>query len=446
MPTYSYDYDNASSSLSLKMDTMGRWIDTEWIPNHPDADALRTLWIAHHCLNPAVLAKFDREQVLVERAQFKSFTPISSPAAVRIFEYNYEGEPIFQAGAYLYQFSEKDSGAVIEVLVTGSFYSDDGHAVCLACLPESFIPIWIAFSQECGRLARSLEPQQKVMILGGRTASFVPTVEWEDVILPEKLKSELMEDVGAFFTKGIDVYRRLKLKPFRKLLLAGVPGTGKTMLCSALAKWALDRDYLVIYISSADRDGATFGKIQHALHIAAMSHYPALILLEELDAYLHKEEKALVLNVLDGSESSENDKGTLLIATTNYPEAIDERVLKRPGRLDRIFIIPETRREEDAEKMLRKYLGEMWQDDHRPVAEQLVGFPGAFIREVAVYALTQVAYDDLQTLPLEVLERSFTTLKDQIEARDDFLTQKARRKAGLIPQNGHNPFNKNGSD
>src|SRR5690606_11008309 len=141
------------------------------------------------------------------------------------------------------------------------------------------------------------------------------------------------------------------------------------------------------------------------------------------------------------------DKGTLLIATTNYPESIDERVLTRPRRLDRIFIIPETRREEDAEKMLKKYLGEMWQDDHRAVAEQLVGFPGAFIREVAVYALTQVAYDDLPDLPLDLLERSFTTLKEQIEARDDFLTQKSgrRKSAGLIPQNGHS-YGKNGGD
>ena len=55
------------------------------------------------------------------------------------------------------------------------------------------------------------------------------------------------------------------------------------------------------------------------------------------------EEKALVLNVLDGAEAKENAQGTMLIATTNYPEAIDERVLKRPGRLDRVFIVPEVR-------------------------------------------------------------------------------------------------------
>ena len=39
-----------------------------------------------------------------------------------------------------------------------------------------------------------------------------------------------------------------------------------------------------------------------------------------------------------------NSHGTLLIATTNYPDAIDERVMKRPGRLDRILLYRNKRR------------------------------------------------------------------------------------------------------
>jgi SpoVK/Ycf46/Vps4 family AAA+-type ATPase len=212
--------------------------------------------------------------------------------------------------------------------------------------------------------------------------------------------------------------------------MAGVPGTGKTMLCSALGKWALDQGYLVVYISSVDMQGATFHKIEQALQIVSNSRLPALILLEEIDAYLHDKQKAMVLNVLDGAESVINEHGTLLIATTNYPEAIDERVLKRPGRLDRIFIIPEVRQEEDAERMLRRYLGELWRDEHRALVPKLVGFPGAFIREVAIYALTQVALDaegegsDLPELPLDALTESFKRLKAQIDMRDDFLVKR----------------------
>ncbi|MEP7294199.1 MAG: hypothetical protein ABI835_20595, partial [Chloroflexota bacterium] len=74
--------------------------------------------------------------------------------------------------------------------------------------------------------------------------------------------------------------------------------------------------------------------------------------------------------------------------------------------------------------MLRQYLGTMWHDDHKALVARLVGYPGAFIREVAIYALTQVAFQDLDTLPLAVLEKSYNSLKEQIDVRDDFLTQR----------------------
>lgn len=409
---------------SLKIDLLGHWIDTEWIPNRPDQNLI-TLRNATTCANKVVLSKFDHDFVLNDAYKFVGAESYDCPIVVRINQYSYadDGTLNYQTGAFIYRFVHIDNpDDVVEVLVMAAFYTNDGHTLCLVCIPEDFLAVWTAFSKECDRL---MSPRQRVVVIGGNTRSFTPDVDWEDVILPEEVKGELLNDVRSFFTKGVDVYNRLKLKPFRKLLLAGVPGTGKTMLCTALAKWALDRDYMVIYISSADANGSTFWKIQQALHVASTSKAPSIILLEEIDAYLHKHEKALVLNVLDGSESAVNEQGTMLIATTNYPEAIDERVLKRPGRLDRIFIIPETQSEEHAGQLLRRYLGEMWLTEHERIAKRLVGYPGAFIREVAVYALTHVAYEDLTDLPLELLEMSFQKLKDQIDAKDDFLARKS---------------------
>jgi len=90
--------------------------------------------------------------------------------------------------------------------------------------------------------------------------------------------------------------------------------------------------------------------------------------------------------------------------------------------------------------MLRQYLGDVWQDEHRALVPKLVGYPGAFIREVAVYALTQVAYEDGTELPLSLLEQSFRGLKEQIEARDDLLTRRAAM--AFSPKEVHT----NGSD
>jgi hypothetical protein len=419
----------------LKLDVLGQWIETEWLPHHSDQDLL-TLFIPDSCIDDQVIERFNPEFELAGEFLFFGYKKIECPVITRAHNYDHAGHLHERSGAFLYQFTETTTGRITQILVMSAHYGNHGNdLVCLATVPQMFVPIWTAFTNECNRIARSLQPTQKVVVIGGRSPSFVPTISWDEVILPSQLKNDLMDDVVSFFVKGVAVYKRLNLKPFRKLLLAGIPGTGKTMLCTALAKWAIEQGYLVVYISSADRSGATFGKIEHAVAVASHSNFPTLIILEELDAYLHnKEEKAVVLNVLDGAESLVNDKGTLLIATTNYPEAIDERILKRPGRLDRIFIIPEIREHDDAEKMLRKYLGSMWRDEHSVLVPSLIGYPGAFIREVAVYALTQVAYIDGTELSLEMLEDSFKRLKQQIDVRDNFLKH---RPITLLRRNGH---------
>jgi hypothetical protein len=411
-------------NYELKLDVMGEWIDKEWLPRHADQEWL-TLITSVNCVNDVVLGKFDPAFELAGGYAYGGYAPIACDAIMRVNNYDLDGNVTYRSGAFVYRFAHLASADTLEVLLMNARFSDTGAMIPVAVVPRKFVAAWNDFSNQCNKLAHSLSPRQEVVIIGGHAQTFVPNVEWDQIILPEKLKADIMNDVESFFGKGIGVYKRLKLKPFRKLLLAGVPGTGKTMLCAALAKWAIDQGYLVVYVSSADEGGANFGKIADAISTAAYSGCPTLVLLEELDAYLHrKDEKALVLNVLDGSEALANEWGTLLIATTNYPEAIDERILKRPGRLDRIYIIPETREREDAEKMLRQYLGEMWRDEHLAIVPKLVGYPGAFIREVAVQALTQVAYVDGTELPLEVLEKSFQGLREQIEARDNFLSVK----------------------
>ncbi|MEO8397496.1 MAG: ATP-binding protein, partial [Chloroflexota bacterium] len=227
-----------------------------------------------------------------------------------------------------------------------------------------------------------------------------------------------------------------------KLLLAGVPGTGKTMLCAAMAKIAINHGRVVVYVSGADRDGASFEKIQRALQAVTAARFPVLMIVEELDAYLQGDDKARVLNVLDGIESPNNPKGALLLATTNYPEAIDERISKRPGRLDRIFVIPTIQDEKQAELMLRHYMREQWHDTHLGVVPDLIHQPGAFVREVALHARMLAAHDHQVDVTLDMLENSVQSLLRQMRAESDFLSQ--RRPIGLVSpskkNNNRSPF------
>jgi DNA polymerase III delta prime subunit len=411
----------------LRSDQVAAWMAAEvaqWTPAVPRM----MVWASINLTNPTVLAKLNRE-LTFDGFRFVGIERFDAEIVNAIAFLSYEGDLGHRSGAYRFRFEPIEAGDPVEALVVCAHYSEEGNDLfCLASIPETFRIAWTQFGNEINRLTYSYD--ERVVVIGGRQDSFEPTVRWDEIILPEALKRDLLEDVHAFFTKGTAVYKRLNLKPFRKLLLAGVPGTGKTMICNALAKWALEQKYMAIYISGAkkvpgDPYGSTFHKIHHALDVASRADRPTLMILEELDAYLHDEDKALILNVLDGSESVMNEHGTLMVATTNYPEAIDERVLKRPGRLDRVFIIPQTRSEIDAGEMLQRYLGAMWNEQHRALVPKLVGYPGAFIREVAIFALTQVAYDDLAELPLALLTESFERLRAQIDARDDFLRQRA---------------------
>lgn len=415
----SFDMSPNNVSPVLKTDLMAAWISQYWTPKQARDDYI-TVIVAEICVNGVMLAKFNEEIKLAETYMFLGYEAIDNPEFLPVHDHNYQGEIVTQTGTFVYHFQE-EGGDSFDVLVMSAYYTDDHEVAVVASVPKAHMKAWGSFTQTCQRLAY---PESKVIVIGGNTNSFEPKVDWDEIILPIELKEEILNDVQAFFERGVDIYKRLNLNPFRKLLFAGVPGTGKSMLCNALAKWIIEKDYQAIYISSADSDGSSFWKIQRALYVAADSSKPTLIVLEELDAYLSNDEKALILNVLDGSESFENESGTLLISTTNYPEAIDERVMKRPGRLDRIFIIPETRTVGDAEKMLKKYVGEMWQDDHVAVAEKLVGYPGAFIREVAIYALTQLVNEEEERLSLDRLHSSYERLRNQIEERDEFVMRR----------------------
>lgn len=345
----------------------------------------------------------------------------------------FEERPSLRSGGILFHFEGEDDN--FDVLVLSSWVYDadmNNNLISLASVPKAYVAQWLAFEKEVQRIFHSAIPYRgKVYVVGGVETSFDSTVALKDIYLPDGLKDDILKDIDAFFEKGVGIYQRLNIKPFRKLLFAGVPGTGKTMLCSAIAGWGQEKDYFVVYVSGSNQYGAKFWKIHEALDMAASSDARTIVIVEELDSYLDEENKAQMLNVLDGSESPSNKHGTILIATTNHPEKIDDRVLKRPGRLDRVFIVPEMENEEIAYMMLKEYLGITWREEHAEIVPELLGRPGAFIREVALYALTMAAYNEQKELSLDMLKDSLDTLVKQIEAKDNFLTAHKKQEMGL---------------
>lgn len=438
------------NNSDLRVELVTRWINDVWIAQRPGQE-----WVIvasnNICMDETVLAKFEDADDLDLEGDYRYTNSYSIQLDSFPVVYNWHKDGILsqRSGAFIYQFEpspDSDSEAKpFEALMLSYYISDGQHMAHLACVPRDTMPTWSSFITTCQRLRRS---RNKVTVVGGNQSNYEPRVDLKDIIMEEDLKQSILDDVDKFFRRGVEIYARMNLNPFRKILLAGVPGTGKTMLCNALAKWALERNYEVLYVSGADARGANFFKIQQALAISVNAKRPTLILLEELDSFLNDKQKSMILNVLDGVESFENEYGTMLIATTNYPEAIDDRVLKRPGRLDRIYIVPPAQSSDVVERMLRVYLGDMWQDEHVAIAKRLVDYPGAFIREVCVFAMTRAIDEDENidnlNVSLALLEESFDRLKSQIHARDALVNQTpGGRKFGFAARANGNGNGKN---
>ncbi|MDZ4669402.1 MAG: ATP-binding protein [Phototrophicales bacterium] len=392
-----------------------------------------TIWASVECSNHIALKQVKAGRKLRSKARYEGYEPLDCPVIVQINDcgsFNKKMVLTAGSGAFVFKFTADDN-KTFEVIYVSSYLTDDVQDLtAIALVPQKYLDVWAAFEMICSKAVRPrIKRRRDVYIIGGTDAFFDPTVDWADVILPPDIKQQLHDDVESFFSEGVSIYKKLKLAPFRKILLAGVPGTGKTMLCAALAKHAISKRRIVVYVSGSDRDGASFEKIQRAFQAVAAARFPTLLVVEELDAYLRGDDKARILNVLDGIESPNNPQGSLMIATTNYPEAIDERLTKRPGRLDRIYVIPVIQDDTQAEAMLRHYMGEHWQDAFMDVIPDLVDQPGAFVREVALQARMLAAHNRQTEVTLELLEKSVDSLSYQMKADKDFIMQ--RRAIGL---------------
>jgi ATP-dependent metalloprotease len=170
------------------------------------------------------------------------------------------------------------------------------------------------------------------------------TVRFSDVHGCDEAKEELQELVE--FLMNPEKFNKLGGKLPKGVLLVGPPGTGKTMLARAVAGEA---GCPVFYMSGSEFDELYVGvgaKRVRDLFAQARNKAPAIIFIDELDAVgskrnardpaYAKQTLNQLLTELDGFSPS---TGVILIAATNYPEALD-KALTRPGRFDRNVNVP----------------------------------------------------------------------------------------------------------
>lgn len=225
----------------------------------------------------------------------------------------------------------------------------------------------------------------------------VGEVSWEDVVLPEARKEDIHASIESFFARR-EAYRKMGVSWRRGILLVGPPGTGKTLICKAAA--ASLPEYPFLYVR--DLSGYdTQEEIIAEVFERARSLAPAILVFEDIDGFVDDSNRAVFLNELDGFKSNE---GLLVLASSNHPERVDEALLKRPSRFDRVFHIGlpvEAERREYCERLLERpvfFETVGGSEEIAALAERVAratgGFTPAYIQEAFVSAALEVAHGD----------------------------------------------------
>lgn len=145
------------------------------------------------------------------------------------------------------------------------------------------------------------------------------------LILPDSASEEIIENIEHFWTRE-HIFRKLGFLWKRGVLLYGPAGSGKTSTLQLITKKVVDRGGIAVYVKNPAQTAQGLEMLRKIEPTR-----PVIVLVEDLDAIQQAYGEADMLALLDGDLQIDN---VVFIATTNYPEKLDKRMVNRPSRFD----------------------------------------------------------------------------------------------------------------
>ncbi len=150
------------------------------------------------------------------------------------------------------------------------------------------------------------------------------------VKFPDSRSEMLLAEIDRFW--GLkERYASFGLSHKRGILLWGPPGSGKTSTISMAMEDMVKKGGIVLL---ADAPALLKVLLRETRNVE--SQRPITVIWEDLDAVIKRYGESEVLEILDGESQV---AGVVFIATTNYPEDLDSRIVNRPSRFDRVEYI-----------------------------------------------------------------------------------------------------------
>jgi len=279
------------------------------------------------------------------------------------------------------------------------------------------IGVWIFFMRQMqmgGKGALSFGKTRARLMEKGETK-----VTFKDVAGIEEAKEELSEIID--FLKDPKKFTRLGGRIPKGVLLAGAPGTGKTLLAKAIAGEAevpfftiSGSDFVEMFV------GVGASRVRD-LFVQGKKNAPCIIFIDEIDAVGrhrgaglgggHDEREQTLNQLLVEMDGFEVNDGVIVIAATNRPDVLDPALL-RPGRFDRQVVVglPDIRGREQILKVHMRKVPLSEDVEPSKIARGTPGFSGADLANLVNEAALFAARAGVRTVGMQ----QFELAKDKI--------------------------------
>jgi cell division protease FtsH len=270
-------------------------------------------------------------------------------------------------------------------------------------------------------------------------------VTFKDVAGIDEAKEELEEIID--FLRDPQKFTKLGGRIPKGVLLAGAPGTGKTLLAKAIAGEAKvpfftisGSDFVEMFVgvgASRVRDLFNQGK----------KNAPCIIFIDEIDAVGrhrgaglgggHDEREQTLNQLLVEMDGFEANDGVIIIAATNRPDVLDPALL-RPGRFDRQVMVPVP--DIKGRQLILEIYGKKTkladEVDMAVIARGTPGFSGADLENLVNEAALMAAREGKNEIDADHLERA----KDKImmgAERKSMIINDAEKEITAYHEAGH---------
>lgn len=319
-------------------------------------------------------------------------------------------------------------------------YKEDVNAwgivleVALTVLPIIALVIFFSWMMRQANAANS----QSMSFGKSRARLYGPDkkkVTFKDVAGNESAKQDLTEIVD--FLKSPKKYEKLGAKIPRGVLLAGEPGTGKTLMARAVAGEADVPFFSISGSEFAEMFVGVGASRVRDLFSKAKKNAPSIIFIDEIDAVAHKrdarggagrEDEQTLNQILVEMDGFDNDSGVIVMAATNRVDMLDKALL-RPGRFDRHVNVTLPERKDRLEILKVHFKGKPIEGnvDLEALAKKTAGSSGADLANIANEAAITAAREGHKAISNKDVVEAFERVAIGPERKSKVMNDKERK-------------------